>query len=209
MYIYLDESGDLGFSEGSSKYFVIAFVRLNKPEGLKRCVRKIKQKYNIPSNVELKGYETQLKIKKELLIRFSRLPDLEIYSITAKKENIEERLRTDTNIFYNYMTGLSLIEKVLKEPKGSEIIINIDKRIISITSGFNLEEYIKYKIWYEGGRLDLDLKIHYIDSHNSLAIQGIDIITNAIFKKHEWGNDDLAKIIWDKVKMDKRLFFNK
>lgn len=207
MYIYLDESGDLGFSESSSKYFVIAFVRLNKPEGLKRCVKRVKQKYNIPTDVELKGYETQLKIKKELLIRFSRLPDLEIYSITAQKENIKERLRTDTNIFYNYMTGLSLIEKVLEESRDSEVVINIDRRIISITSGFNLEEYIKYKIWYENGRIDLNLKIHYIDSHNSLAIQGIDIITNAIFKRYEWGYEELFNLIRNKVKMDKKLFF--
>lgn len=207
MYIYLDESGDLGFSESSSKYFVIAFVRLNKPEGLKRCVKRVKQKYNIPTDVELKGYETQLKIKKELLIKFSRLPDLEIYSITAQKENIKERLRTDTNIFYNYMTGLSLIEKVLEESRDSEVVINIDRRIISITSGFNLEEYIKYKIWYENGRIDLNLKIHYIDSHNSLAIQGIDIITNAIFKRYEWGNEELFNLIRNKVKMDKKLFF--
>jgi len=31
MYVYLDESGDLGFAQGGTKYFTIAFVTVQDP----------------------------------------------------------------------------------------------------------------------------------------------------------------------------------
>lgn len=208
MYIYLDESGDLGFSfsMGSTRYFTIVFALLENQNLLKKQVKKVKMKYRIPANVELKGSSTSSEIKLDLLKRISKLP-IEIYSITVKKSNIAQRLRTDTNILYNYMVGLSLGEKILQLPMDSQVIVIVDKRITSITSGFNFNEYLRYKIWFEGNRKDIDLKIHQVDSQISYGIQGVDIITNSIFKKYESNDGQFYKIISGKVQNEKRLFF--
>jgi len=109
MYVYLDESGDLGFGQGSTKYLTIAFVTMGNPIPFRRCVKRVKVKYHIPRDVELKGNTTRALIKKDLLGKFARL-DIEVHAITVKKTNVEHKLRKDTNILYNYIVGLSLVE---------------------------------------------------------------------------------------------------
>ena len=208
MYVYLDESGDLGFGQGGSKYFTIAFVVVRDPIHFIRCVKEIKIKHNIPSNVELKGNTTREVIKEELLSKFQRL-DIEVHAITVRKKNVELKLRKDTNILYNYMVGLSLVERIWDKPRDAKVVINVDRRIIAITSGFKFNEYLKYKIWYEGQRQDIDLEINHRDSHKNYAIQGIDVICNSIFRKYNSNNYKLFNVIQSKVKSDKRLFFGK
>ena len=208
MYVYLDESGDLGFGQGGSRYFTIAFVIMKDPTNFIRRVKEIKIKYKIPRDVELKGFTTEEIIKEDLLNRFTKL-EIEVHAITVRKKNVEVKLRKDTNILYNYVVGLSLVERILQEPANSQVIVNVDRRIISITSGFKFNEYLRYKIWYEKERRDIDLNIHHLDSHQAYAIQGIDVICNSIFRKYNSNNYKLFNIIRDKVKSDRRLFFGK
>jgi len=113
------------------------------------------------------------------------------------------------NILYNYMVGLSLVERILGEPANAKVVINVDRRITAITAGFNFNDYLRYKIWYERERRDIDLNIYHLDSHQAYAIQGIDIICNSIFRKYSSNNYTLFNIIRNKVKSDKRLFFGK
>jgi len=208
MYVYLDESGDLGFKQGGTKYFTIAFVVAKDPVHFKRCVKRVKVKYHIPRDVELKGYDTRESIKKDLLNRLAKL-DIEVHAITVRKKHVEPKLQRDTNILYNYIVGLSLVERILQEPANSRVLINVDRRVISITSGFKFNEYLRYKIWYERERRDIDLEIHHLDSHEAYAIQGIDVICNSVFRKYSSNNYTLFNIIRDKVKSDRRLFFGK
>jgi hypothetical protein len=208
MYVYLDESGDLGFEQRSTRYFTIAFVIVEDPIPFRRCVKAVKIRNRIPRGVELKGNTTRKVIKEDLLNRFLQL-DMEVHAITVKKENVEPKLRRDTNILYNYTVGLSLVERILQEPTGIRVVITVDRRITSITSGFKFNEYLKYKIWYEKERQDINLEIYHLDSHETYALQGIDVICNSIFRKYNSNNYDLFNILQDKVKSDRRLFFGK
>jgi len=208
MYVYLDESGDLGFRQGGSRYFTIAFAVMEDPFPFRRCVKEVKIKHHIPRDVELKGNTTRGVIKEDLLSRFAKL-DIGVHAITVRKKNVESKLRKDTNILYNYMVGLSVVKRILDEPKDARVVINVDRRIIAITAGFKFNEYLRYKIWYEGERRDIDLEIHHLDSHQAYAIQGIDIICNSIFRKYNSNNYKLFNIIQGKVKSDRRLFFGK
>ena len=168
--------------------------------------QKGKEKYHIPREVEIKGNTTRAIIKKDLLNRFAKL-EIEVHAITVKKENVEQKLRRDTNILYNYMVGLSLVERILEEPTNTSVIVNVDRRIISITSGFNFNQYLRYKVWYEGERQDINLDVYHLDSHEAYATQGTDIICNSVFKKYNSNNYNLFRIIQKKVNSDKRLFF--
>jgi len=206
MYVYLDESGDLGFGKGGSRYFTIAFTIMENPVPFRRCVKKVKIKHNIPRDVELKGNTTRVSVKEELLYRFAGL-EIEVHSITVKKSNVQLKLRRNTNILYNYMVGLSLAERILMEKPGTKVLVSIDRRVISVPA-LQIEEYLKSKVWLEGKRTDIDLEINHLDSHEAYAIQGIDIICNSIFRKYNWNNYILFNIIQGKIKSDKRLFFS-
>lgn len=208
LYVYLDESGDLGFGRKSTRYFTVAFVVVKNPIPFRRCVQKTKTKYDIPRHAELKGSITSEVIKKDLLNRLLKI-DMEVHAITVRKENVEPKLRKDTNILYNYMVGLSLVERVLQEPAGTKLIVNVDRRIISITSGFKFDQYLRYKIWYEKERRDIGLDIHHLDSHEAYAIQGTDVICNSVFRKYNSNSYALFNVIRSKVKSDRKLFFGK
>ena len=207
IHVYLDESGDLGFGQGGTKYFTIAFVIMKNTVEFKRCVRKVKIKYHIPREVELKGNTTRTLINRDLLNRFSKL-DIEVHAIAVKKVNVESKLQKDPNILYNYVVGLSLVERTISEPKFAKIYVNVDRREVSV-SALPINDYLKYKIWYEGERREIDLHIQHLDSHESYAIQGIDVICNSIFKKYNSNNYNLFNVIQGKVQSDKRVFFGK
>ena len=49
----------MGFGKGGSKYLTIAFFITNKPIEVKRIVRKVKRKYKIPREVEIKANTTK------------------------------------------------------------------------------------------------------------------------------------------------------
>ena len=43
--VYLDESGDLGFSARSTRYFVVAALALPEPDGMTRVVKRIRRRH--------------------------------------------------------------------------------------------------------------------------------------------------------------------
>jgi hypothetical protein len=208
MHIYLDESGDLGFSERSTKFLTIAYVVMDSTTHFRRSVKKVKMKYGISRETELKGSETRFSIKQDLLTRFST-QDITVHAITVNKTNVDTKFQKDTNILYNYMVGLSLVPVILRQSADARVYVNVDRRTISITSGFKFNEYLKYKIWYEGKRPDIALEIHHLDSHEDYGIQGIDVVCNSIYRKYNSRNYTLFNIIRKKVKTDRRLFFKK
>ena len=46
MYIFLDESGDLGFSKRSSKWFLFTMVVIDDPKKLERVIKKVRKTLN-------------------------------------------------------------------------------------------------------------------------------------------------------------------
>ena len=73
-YIYIDESGDLGTKKGSSKYFVIAAIKVEDSKKLDKIIKKTRRNFKkkmLTSN-EIKGgnlpYELKIKISLKLFI---------------------------------------------------------------------------------------------------------------------------------------------
>ena len=86
IFIYLDESGDLGFKKGSSKYFVISFIAMDTKTNLilKRKIKKVKKRHKIGKDVEIKANKSNHSLRVDVLKEICSLP-IEIYSITTKK----------------------------------------------------------------------------------------------------------------------------
>jgi hypothetical protein len=75
MYIYLDESGDLGFTSKSSKSFVVALLYTNNPKHIRRILKKVRcrllrKKYrDLP---EFKSSRSDDFVKKRILEHLSK-----------------------------------------------------------------------------------------------------------------------------------------
>jgi len=207
-FIYLDESGDLGFKKGSSKYFVISFIAMDTKTNLllKRRIREIKQKYKINKNVEIKGNNSNHHFRIDILNEICSLP-IEIYSITVNKQGIYNSLREDTNILYNYMTNLILVPYI-EQKKINNLHIIADLRINKISRGMRFGNYLKYKILYENGLHNMKIVIQYLDSFSSKGLQAVDFIAYGLFRKYERRENRYYKILRGNIIEDKHLYFN-
>lgn len=97
-YIYIDESGDLGSKQGSSKYFVIAAIKVDDSKKLERIITKVRRysKKKIFTNNELKGSVLPKYIKKKVFARLNSF-HYEIFDIIFDKTKRTKNYIGSTN----------------------------------------------------------------------------------------------------------------
>ena len=202
MVIYLDESGDLGFVQGGSDFFVITFIAVPESKHLKRIVRNIKKARNLPVTYEFHGSKTPKATKIALLQSLSGA-DIEVHCIVMKKANVMPHLRNDENILYNYVVCSVLVPYIIAL---KSVSIVLDRRILKVASAMELEEYLNYRVRYEE-QADVKMHIQHADSITSLGIQAVDVICNSIFKKYELRDSSYYDLISGKIRPERRLYF--
>jgi hypothetical protein len=215
MNVYVDESGDLGFSfdkpyrhGGSSRYLTIAFLIIPKilSHHPKRIVRELYEKKGKSTEYEIKGYDLSKKDKifvaKQTAYLMQKYPEIQIVSMTVNKCKVKDNIRNDANKLYNYMTGLILPQKI-KDHK--RITLIPDKRSIKVESGNSLIDYLKIKLWFE---FNSEAYIEYtpLESHTALNLLYIDWISHIIWKNYEDSETDVLDIFRAKIELS-HLFF--
>ncbi len=104
-HIYLDESGDLGFSSKSSKYFVIAALLTKDRLQIERCITKVRKerlskKYKRIS--ELKYHNSSSIVKRRILECIAK-KDIDIAFAVLRKHQVYQNLKEKPNILYNFL----------------------------------------------------------------------------------------------------------
>ncbi len=194
MLIYLDESGDLGWSldkphrrGGSSRFITIAglAIETKRQKFLGSFVNDIYRKNHFPFNAEYKGSqipnERAISIIQDLGSIFSGSPVSKIVAITAYKENVGKPLRRDANVFYNFLLNNLLIE-IMEENRQVDIVL--DNRTIRIGSQNSFEDCMKTKCWGELG-LDINISCRYHESNHNRGLWLADWLSNFIWRHYE------------------------
>lgn len=202
MYIYLDESGDLGFSSKSSKFFVIALLYTNNPKHIRRILKKVRRrllrkKYrDLP---EFKSSRSDDFVKKRILEHLSK-EDVEISYVILRKSTVYSYLHQEHNVLYNYLTGF-LVER-LPQLKDREIMIVADKCLSKINrEKFN--RYLKSKTFsnfYKIGKLLPKIQIQHKTSLEEPCLQAVDYVANAVYRKYEFNDETYYNIIKPKIR---------
>lgn len=205
MFVYIDESGDLGFSEKSTKHFVIALVGVENPKEIKNTIKKIRQriiKKKLKEVPELKFNKSSHLIK-ERFLRALCERNIEICVIILKKEQVYGYLHEHRNEIYNYVTKF-LVEKLLINPEEREIHLKVDK-FLSKSNRENYNLYVKSQIenMCHG---QTKITIEHVDSQEEPCIQAADFVAGAVFRKHEFGDDTYYKLIERKITSIQELF---
>lgn len=196
LYIYLDESGDLGFNlenNSTTRHFVVSLL-LVKGESNNRLLinavkKTIKRKLN-PKNKrrrivkELKGTKINADIKKYFYSLVENI-EFEIYSVIVKKDGFNTR-KSNQSRLYNYISSRVLNGIQFNEANTSvNLIVDKSKTRPGIRQ-FN--NYIKTAL--EGKmKPSIPFHIHHIESHTSHGLQAIDVFCHGIFEKYERGVD--------------------
>lgn len=186
--IYIDESGDLGFTERSSPYFVIVAVIAEGPEKaqqVKTCMSRVRKKLprkyrDIP---ELKYHNTDDTYKRRVLECISRT-NVDIAYLLLRKEQVYPHLRDERQILYNYLTG-SLVSAIVADYEfSSDVNVIIDKSL----DGVVREEFDKYLVFrsLENGLSRqpsrCQLEVLHVDSKQNLCIQAADFVAGTVHR---------------------------
>jgi len=207
-YLFMDESGDLGFDltkRGTSKFFVVTLLHVQdkRPiEGvISRTYSSLKTKHKKKENILHSFREssmTRMKVLRSLCEK-----DIDIFTICIDKRNIRSHAQRDKSNFYNFITHMLLdtvIEKSLL--KGNTVELIASRRE---TNRFLNDIFVKYI----GGEIR---KRHHIKIDVSIALpqdekclQAVDFISWAIFRKYENGDPSYYQIVREKIKEEHNL----
>lgn len=216
MKIYIDESGDLGWTldkpnrnGGSSRYITLTglVISENEEKYITRFISDIYKKYKLTPNIEKKGAnflpEHSSFISNQLIKLSTKCHSFMIISITVNKSNVFDALKKDKNIFYNYVLGLLLKNEIIKH-KTVEIIL--DKRTIKVSHGESFPDYIKTQIWGEGH--NIDISCCFLESTHNKMLWFADWYANFVWRNYEDNENSSYNIIKDETYFsEKRLYF--
>lgn len=215
MNIFLDESGDLGWSldapyqrGGSSRYLVIA--ALLTPEGCikhpERLIRQLYDHFQWRPRLEKKwvdmpeqARQTFAEAARNML---SQHPEIQCRAIVVNKRNVQPHLRQDSNLLYNYMTRLLLLEEMARH---RTVHLMPDARSIKVESGQTFREYLQTELWYTAGARTV-LSAHPMNSASSKGLQFADMLAGAIGSHYEFKRSAAFSVLQDAVPVLK-LFF--
>lgn len=199
-YIFLDESGDLGFKPASSKWFLFTIVLTNNHRKIEKIVKKVKSglrkgKKNIH---ELHAYDSLESTRRKMLKLLSEIEDLKVLCIVLNKKKVHVDFKNQKNYLYNYTANILLELLHSKEiiDVDEPIFLYIDQKDTNKNLRNTLEEYLKDNFGKRGnGKMVIKIK----PSHSERCLQSVDFVSWAIFRKYEKGEYEYYEMIKDKV----------
>lgn len=191
LYLYLDESGDLGFdfvNKRPSDFFAICILAVrgrdndralaNAVKAVARRKLRSKSGKDIP---ELKGGLADIKTKNYFYRMVSPVP-FRLYSTTLDKRRAYGYLAEDKERIYNYLARLTL-EQVRLEDAAVRVIMTVDKS----KGKAEVQRFNNYILAQIKANLDprIPLEIYHADSRQSPGLQAADMFAWGIFRRHE------------------------
>ena len=135
-YIYIDESGDLGTKKASSKYFVMAAVKVENSKKLENIIKKTRRDFKkkmLTSN-EVKGGNLPYELKIKILEKLKNM-DYEVFIIVFDKENRYKIGYGDNKKAYDILA--SRLAKLINIDKPTFIFIDKSKNKQEEIDNFN------------------------------------------------------------------------
>jgi hypothetical protein len=192
VYIFIDESGDLGFKARSSRWFVLAAVIVPDRRALELTVRKMLSHINKNRRRKLNEFHAsseKANTRTRVLKKLEAITEIKIACILINKQSLRPSLKKDAKYLYNFAV-YTLVERILVSDVvniGRAVSISIDRR----DTGRHEKERLVNDILvllsrYCEGAFSVDLNT----SHEDKPLQSADFISWAIFRKYEY--DDLV-----------------
>ncbi len=200
--IYLDESGDLGWSleqphnrGGSSRFLTLAAVIVppHKTHYITRVIRNLYKARNRPKSHELKSLELRpherATFARELVAIHTRHPDIQFTAITVAKSAVNQAFRKHPNGLYNYMTKLMLLDKM---GRYDQVDFIPDARSVKIELKHAFHDYLRTALAEQG--FDTSLTTTPQESRDHFEIQFADILAALVWSHFEYGNEQVLAL---------------
>lgn len=207
-YIFMDESGDLGFDftkGGTTSYFLITFLFTQHKRSIEKCVKKVhkglKKKYRKIG--VLHAYKEEPITRKRLLYLLSK-KDCRIMTILLNKKKVYTRLHDEKAVLYNYITNI-LLDRIFSKkllPSSSYQIVASRKE----TNRFLNQNFKSFLSDQVAVNHNVEINIQIKTPSEEKCLQAVDFVSWAIFRKYENGDDTYYKIIKERIVEENPLF---
>lgn len=204
LYLYLDESGDLGFDffgKKPSNYFTVTVMAVYGYENNRRLIKGTKKTIRrylaAQSRNELKGSKDSLILKEYFYDQIKEIP-FSVYAVTLNKKHVYDKLIKEKSRVYNYMAKMVL--QAIPLDKATNRVILVVDRSKSKKEIVDFNNYIVSKLSSMIGP-SVPLNIQHHNSTENLGLQAVDLFSWGIFRSYERGDD-----VWKEVFKSKVLF---
>lgn len=209
-YIFLDESGDLGFDfskKGTSKFFLITILFCHEKRAIEKIVKKVhsglKKKHKQKGGV-LHAYREK-PITRQRMLSLLAEKDLMILTIYLNKAKVHTNLKDEKDVLYNYVTNI-LLDRILTRK-----LIPIDKKITLVASrketnkflNLNFKSYLSNQVKLKH---QIDLEVEIKTPFEEKALQAVDFVSWSIFRKYQYQDELYYNIIKRKIFEESGLF---
>jgi len=198
IYIYLDESGDLGFNKKSSNHIVIALLITKNPFKVERCIKRIRQrklKKKLKELPEIKFNKSNDHIREKTLQCITKEP-IEIAYIVLDKDRVSPSRQNHKQKIYNFIA--SYLMCCLPYENTTKLKLIVDKRISNKVVRTDFDRYVREKTGFK-------VDISHENSEYNKCLQATDFIAGAIFRKYESGDCRFYDLIKDRIKISEHL----
>jgi hypothetical protein len=214
-YIYIDESGDLGFTKKGSRYFIIASVKINdeKTNALfKRIPKKMRQKVLKKKEKklgELKFSNSSALIRERFLKRAAQLP-IEVYAVIIEKRLTEKDLQNNLPVLYNYLLKIVLEKSLGNVNIKQRLHICLDKAMSS-SQRENFETYVQTEFLSLFQTLP-EITIKHEISEGNECLQVVDFVCGAFGYKYNTaqlkeGCTRYTELVKERIRVEKADLF--
>ncbi len=205
-YIFLDESGDLGFDfskEKTSQFFIISciFVQDRNRRSIEKIVKKVFSGF---SKKEIKAHHGVLHFFKERPITRYRVlsaineKEIGILSIYLNKEKVYTRLQNEKHVLYNYVTNI-LLDRICTRkifPPNEQVVLVASQRETNRFLNDNFCQYIQSQT-LNNHKINISVLIKTPKQEKCLQIA--DAIAWTLFRKKEHNDESYANLIKSKI----------
>ncbi len=209
-YIFLDESGDLGFDfskKKTSRYFLITCLFVSKKRPIEKVVsntHKGLKKIHKKRGGVLHCFKEK-PITKERLLKQLNNKDCSVMTIYLNKEKVFTHLQNEKDILYNFVVNI-LLDRIY-----SKKLINTNEKINLIASrkdtnkflNQNFKNYLSNQI---ANNHKVDISIEIKTPYQEKSLQAVDFVSWAIFKKYEHNDEGYYNLIKEKIAEENPLF---
>lgn len=207
LYLYLDESGDLGFdfiTKKPSKFFTVAVLGIQGQDNNRTFINAVKHTLKRkmgrkdPAGFELKGSKVSLEIKQYLYAQIAAL-DFKIYALTLNKKRVNQALAQTKERLYNYVARL-VLDQIDLDNARQRVMLVLDKS----KGKPEVADFNSYIFRQLQGKLNpkIPLDITHKLSHEMPGLQVVDLFAWGIFRKYEKQDEKWFAVFREKVAFD-------
>ena len=198
--VYLDESGDLGFSGGGSEHFIVVALVVHRGVRVARITNKCHRRfrYSLTGNPEIKFNRCGEPVRRFVLSAVSATDSQVVWS-GVRKSTVGPSLRADKDAIWRQV-ACRTVSEVSRRLRVRSMDIVVDRRSVRKVVRRAMESALEdAAIRCHAGLFPPQVRVSHLDSASSPGLRVVDHVAGAVFQCLERGDRTYIDIIGERV----------